>query len=434
MRELEIVLRKPHDKQKDFIESKAKRKVIRAGRRGGKTIGISILSIEQFVAGKRVLYTAPTYEQTDAFWNEIKRVLAPAIESKVYTKNESMKTIEVPGKTARIKAKTAWNADTMRGDTADLLIFDEWQLANEDAWEVVGAPMLLDNDGDAVFIYTPPSLVSTGVTKAKDPRHAARMFKDAQASYEVAVKEGKPPRWQSFHFTSWDNPYISHDALEEITKDMSQSAYRQEIMAEDDEINPSHLIYNKFSWSSQKLPRGSVILGEKWPRFVGHDFGGANPAAIFFAQDPSTGYFYAYHEYLPGGGRSTAQHVEEFKRITIGTQVVKRSGGSHQEDEVRQGYTAHGWPIIEPKINNVLAGIDKVRGLMELNKVFIFDNLVNLLSELAIYRWKLDNEGKPTDEIEQKSKYHLMDAMRYILSDFTPETNIYRKVRTFKFL
>ncbi|GAI18464.1 unnamed protein product, partial [marine sediment metagenome] len=86
-----------------------------------------------------------------------------------------------PGTEQRIRAKTAWNADSLRGDYADLLIMDEWQLMNEGAWDKVGAPMLLDNDGDAVFIYTPRSFHSRTITKADDPLHASKMYKKAKA-------------------------------------------------------------------------------------------------------------------------------------------------------------------------------------------------------------------------------------------------------------
>src|SRR4030067_258023 len=76
----------------------------------------------------------------------------------------------------RRRGKTAWNADSLRGDYADELILDEWQLMDEDAWGVVGAPMLLDNNGNGTFIYTPPSLHSRSITNAKDPQHAAKPF------------------------------------------------------------------------------------------------------------------------------------------------------------------------------------------------------------------------------------------------------------------
>lgn len=235
-RELTVRLRRPHAKQREFLDSPAKRKVIRAGRRGGKTTGIAILAVEKFLAGRRVLYGAPTEDQVAAFWREVKRALAEPVDAGAYRKNETTHVIELDGTEQRIRAKTAWNADTLRGDYADLLIIDEWQLVDEDAWEIVGAPMLLDNDGDAVFIYTPPSLRSRSVSKARDPRHAAKMYKRAEAD--------ETGRWEAFHFTSHDNPHISVDALAELSKDMTALAIRQEIGAEDIDEVPGALWTN----------------------------------------------------------------------------------------------------------------------------------------------------------------------------------------------
>lgn len=187
---------------------------------------------------------------------------------------------------------------------------------------------------------------------------------------------------------------------------------------------PAGLIYDAFDTATCKIPRFPLNdeAHKHWPRFSGHDFGGANPAAMFYAQDPATGYFYAYHEYLPGPGRSTYEHVEEFKMITAGTNVLKRAGGSHQEEEIREAYRAHGWPIQEPKVKGVEAQIDRVYGMHKLNKLFVFNDLYSYLDEKLSYSRKLDENYKPTEEIEDKEKYHLMDAERAILSDFTPET------------
>jgi hypothetical protein len=232
-REIEIRLKRPHSEQKRFIDSDAKRKVIRAGRRSGKTTGIAIYAIQRFLGGSRVLYTAPTQDQVSRFWHEVKTALTPAIDAGVMYKNETEHIIGIANKEQRIRAKTAWNADMIRGDYADLLIFDEWQLTNEEAWEFVGAPMLLDNDGEAVFIYTPPSLSSRSVSKANDKRHAAKLF--------ARSEKDETGRWEAFHFTSRANPHISQAALEEITRDMSARAIRQEIEAEDIEEVPGAL-------------------------------------------------------------------------------------------------------------------------------------------------------------------------------------------------
>jgi phage terminase large subunit-like protein len=93
--------------------------------------------------------------------------------------------------------------------------------------------MLLDNDGDAVFVYTPPSLHSRSRTKAFDPRHAAKLFKKA-----LADTSG---RWEAFHFASHDNPHISAAALDDITADMTTLAYEQEILALDKDEAPGAL-------------------------------------------------------------------------------------------------------------------------------------------------------------------------------------------------
>jgi hypothetical protein len=249
VREYTIRLPKPHEKQAAFVDSESKRNVVRAGRRGGKTVGVSIRAVKKFLAGRRVLYAAPTQEQIDRFWVSVVRALQEPIDAGVFYKNETRHIIELPGTEQRIRAKTAWNADTLRGDYADELILDEWQLMNEDAWGVVGAPMLLDNNGDATFIYTPPSLHSRSASKADDPQHAAKLFKRA--------KQDTSGRWATFHFTSFDNPHISAEAVDELAGDMTALAYRMEIKAEDVDEAPGALWNRKLIESNRhfgKLP------------------------------------------------------------------------------------------------------------------------------------------------------------------------------------
>lgn len=234
MTSLKIRLPKSHAKQVLFKRSPAKRKVICAGRRGGKTTGIAALAVEAMLAGWRVLEAAPTADQTNAFWAACKTALAEPIAAGVVRKNETERILELPSvplvkgyrtspvlekqygviaRAPRIRTKTAHDADSLRGDYADLLILDEYSIMNPDAWTEVGAPMLLDNDGDAVFIFTP-----------KRKNHAHAMYARA-----VGDLTG---RWAAFHFTSHDNPYLSKEALAEITGDMTEESYRQEILAE----------------------------------------------------------------------------------------------------------------------------------------------------------------------------------------------------------
>ena len=66
--------------------------------------------------------------------------------------------------------------------------------------------------------------------------------------------------------------------------------------------------------------------------------------------------------------------------LTAGLHVDPRAGESHQEDGIRQGYSSHGWPIKEPRLGNVGAG------MFELDKIRIFDDMALTLSELSVYK------------------------------------------------
>jgi len=217
----------PHQKQRDFIQSAARRKVIVAGRRGGKTTGVSILASQRVLEKRRILYAAPTQDQTEMFWDNCKRYFAEGIAAGHVYKNETKRLMQLPGG-PRIRAKTAWDADTLRGDYADLLILEEFSLMNPSTWDAVGAPMLLDNDGDAVFIFTP-----------KRKNHAFTFYNRA--------KGDDTGRWQAWHFTSHDNPHLSKEALEEITADMSDDMYRQEVLAEF--LDSEGMVFNRIDES-----------------------------------------------------------------------------------------------------------------------------------------------------------------------------------------
>lgn len=411
--EITVKLRTPHSRQSDFINSKAKRKIIRAGRRGGKTVGAAIVAVQEFLRGKRVLYGTPTSEQLTKFWFEVCRSLAEGIADGTWHVNNTEHIIEVVGTENRIRAKTCWNANTLRGDFAGVLILDEWQLMAEDTWDEVGAPMLLDNNGDAIFIYTPPSLYSSGVSKARDPRHAAKMFKTAE--------EDKTGKWEAFHFTSHDNPYISDVALGDITEDMTKDAYRREILAEDDDLSPSLLVYGMFNEKSQLI--NPYPIPETWPRYTGHDFGLANPAAVFVAVNPATAEYTVYDEYLPGVGKVAGGHVEEWQRRTKGLMVLRRVGGNQTtEEETRQLYGAHGWPISAPGWKEKNKQILITQGHMERNKIFVFKTCYRLRDELMNCLWDTAEDGTRLDKIKDEARYHLLACMRYLFSEFPLET------------
>ena len=220
-------------------------------------------------------------------------------------------------------------------------------------------------------------------------------------------------RWRSI-----DRPGFPRESYERARRTLPVWRFRMLYDAEFE--RPAGLIYDSFDEKICVIDR--ISIHKEWPVYSGHDFGGSNPAAMFYAQDPGTGYFYAFASYK-FGVKTVAEQTEEFKKITAGYNVIKRAGGSHQEQGWRDDYTAHGWPIQEPKYSNsVEVGIEKVYALHKLNKLFVFRDMSDYLDEKLSYSRKLDDNYNPTDEIQDKARFHLMDSERGILSDFTPET------------
>ncbi|MCI0709225.1 MAG: terminase family protein [Chloroflexi bacterium] len=202
----------PYPLQQDIMTHPAKRKVICAGRRAGKTTLAALIAVERFLDGDRCLLTSTTQDQADAFWDKAKTWLSPLIQVGLVSKNESRRLLHFPGG-GRIRVKTGSNPDVLRGDNADLVVFDECALLDPAAWFAVAAPMLADRDGDAVFISTP---------------QRRNWFYHL---YQRAVDD-TDDRWQAWHFTTHANPHLSRAAVRELGADMTAATYRQEILAE----------------------------------------------------------------------------------------------------------------------------------------------------------------------------------------------------------
>lgn len=222
---------KLHPKQQEIVKSFARFKVIRAGRKGGKTsleveticfkamIKAEKLNLTKtvFPTGRKVLYIAPTKIQARTIvWEALKNRLRgigkaneQTLEMRVPNEDGAISTIYVGG----------WeNRENYRGFTDVIHItFDETDTLKNFflSWLEIFRPMFLDTGGTADFIGTP---------KKENP-NLRRLEKD--------FKE-KGEGFNCFHFTSRDNPYLAIkeiDALEEEYKN-DREAYRQEILAE----------------------------------------------------------------------------------------------------------------------------------------------------------------------------------------------------------
>lgn len=204
-----------HDKQLEVIKSKARFKIIRAGRRSGK----SVLETEDMTLtatsgnDRPIFYIAPTQIQArDIVWEIMRKRLTgfaefneQRLEIKTRTKDGGYSTIKLAG----------WeNRENFRGKPAYKIVFDEVDTMKDFfiGWQEIFRPALIDFGGGAIFLGTP---------KKENP-NLRRLEKIAQSDKDYAC----------FHFTSLDNPFLPQAEKEKAKKELDYDTYQQEIMAE----------------------------------------------------------------------------------------------------------------------------------------------------------------------------------------------------------
>lgn len=174
---------------------------------------------------------------------------------------------------------------------------------------------------------------------------------------------------------------------------------------------PAGMIYNCFDAETHRKP--NFDIDPTWRRFVGVDFGGVNTAAVFVAEDPKSQKWFVYNEYH-AGSRTSKEHADEFKIIGNGI-PVNCVGGSKSEGQWRREFSQAGFPINEPDQPDVEVGIDRVYSAIKTDRLFILEKCSGLLDEIGRYSRPVDEAGNPKEGIEDKEKYHRLDALRYII-------------------
>ena len=204
-----------HDKQKDVVRSKARFKIVRAGRRSGK----SSLQVEDmsYTAVKEkdspVFYIAPTQIQARAIiWEALKAKLALISEV-----NESRLEMKVPTQDGGYSLITVagWeNRENFRGRKAKKIYFDELDTMKDFfiGWQEIFRPALTDLKGEAMFSGTP---------KKENP-NLKRLEKMAETD----------PDYEAFHFTTSDNPHIPKEEIYKAKEELDYNTFRQEYLAE----------------------------------------------------------------------------------------------------------------------------------------------------------------------------------------------------------
>ena len=197
-----------HPAQLEIFNSKARFKIVAAGRRFGKSrLAAWILLIKALQSeSKDVFYVGPTFQQSkDIMWSMLKELGADVIKDAY--ENTARLTL-INGR--KIYLKGSDRPDTLRGVGLAYVVLDEYASMKPIVWEQILRPTLADVRGEALFIGTPAG-----------KNHFYDLFKEAE----------KEEDWESFSFNSKDNPYIAADEIDAARRSMSSMAFRQEFEA-----------------------------------------------------------------------------------------------------------------------------------------------------------------------------------------------------------
>lgn len=392
----EIILTTAQDK---IAENEKRFRVVNCGRRFGKTTlaVLEMIGKAVFKKDQNIAYVATTYQQArDIAWQTLKRICQPAVK----TINESrleiiLKTNE--GGTSTISLRGWESIETMRGMKVDFLVLDEVASYRNfwTGWHEVLRPTLTDTIGEALFISTP---------------------KGFNHFYDLYNLEVEDKDYKSFHFTSYDNPYLPKEEIEKAKEELTEDRFAQEYLA--DFRKTEGLVYKEFDREKHLF---NYEQGEEYfnslvvDKIAGIDFGFTNPTAIITIKIDLNGNYWITNEFYKTN--KTDNEVAEYT-ATLGLNRVYPDPESPSAIKELKNKGVNVREVVKNK-DSIKSGIEKVRELLKANKLKVHKNCVNTIWEFETYSYPDRKDDLNEKEIPLKANDHAMDAIRYAI--FTNE-------------
>ena len=380
--------------QKTVAKSRKRFRTINAGRRAGKTV----LSVEEMATcavmkpDARVAYIAPTYQQArDIAWDMLVKRVEP-IADKI---NESRLEITLKNMkegTSKIVLRGWESVDTLRGQAYDLLIPDEIAMMRNfwAGWQEVLRPTLTDRKGSAMFISTP---------------------KGFNHFYELC--NINDPDWAHFHFTTYDNPHIPVEEIEDAKRLLPEDVFAQEYMA--DFRKQQGLVYKEFM-RDRHIVDTEPEEGKVIEYVAGVDFGYTNPTAVIHIKKDMNGNWWIVDEWYRIG--QSEEQIADYI-FSCNFNKVYADPESPSAIAALTKRHIHVSEVVKNK-DSVVNGISQVRTLFKQGKIKIHRRCVNLISELESYSYPEKKPDKNEPEVPIKEHDHALDALRYAIMTSNP--------------
>lgn len=378
-----------HPAQSQIVLDPHRFRVVNCGRRFGKTTLAVVEMVGKAVSqdNQIVSYIAPTFQQArDISWSLLRKVADP-VTVKV---NESRLELTVKtkyGGTSLISLRGWESIETMRGMRNDLVIPDEVSSYRNfwSNWQEILRPTLTDTKGQALFLSTP---------------------KGFNHFYELFNLENKDLDYKSFHFTSYDNPFIPKEEIDKASEELTEDRFAQEYMA--DFRKTEGLVYKEFDRTKHLYDE---FNGKQLEKIAGIDFGFTNPTCVLTIIRDSDETFWVENEWYKSG--KTDIEVAEF--------VASQGFNKVYPDPESPSSIAE---LVKARVNvreviknkdSIKNGITKVAELFKAGKLKINKRCENLIWELETYSYPDKKDMHNPDENPIKENDHACDALRYPL-------------------
>jgi len=388
-------------------------RIVCSGRRSGKSV-LSRLVVLKWALENPGLYwiVSPSYRQAKMIhWRELQKEIPYGW---IRSKNEVELSITLKNGSV-ISLKGAENPDALRGVKLRGLVIDEIaSIRNwEWLWPEVLRPTLTDYAAPVMFISTP-----------KGYNHFYNLYQQGQ---------GDDPQYKSWRFTSYDNPYVSKEELDNAKKELTEDTFAQEYLA--DFRKYTGLVYKEFQREIHVIE--PFDIPESWSIYRGIDFGSTNPTAcLWVAVDNDENWFIYDEHYQTGqtidyhagvinsrtrrnvtatyGDPSGAQWINEFAQRGIYITPATKEVGTSFNSWVRFGIEK-----VSEKLKAIPGRIvPSVPAKPKLPSLFVFSGCENTIREFETYRWKEKSVSRAQDlnepDVPEKANDHLMDCTRYI--------------------
>lgn len=388
-----------HKSQSAIVKDRHRFRVVCAGRRAGKTeLAVNEMAGKAYAKkGRNIAYIAPTLQQArDIAWVKLVKVCAPITVKKLESPSHTLTVQTADGGKSVISIRGWESIETLRGQAFDFLVIDEIaSMRNWDSnWNEILRPTLTDTEGECLFISTP-----------KGFNHFYRLYN--KQSEEGGID------YKSFHFTSFDNPYIKTEEIEKAKLELSENQFAQEYLA--DFRKQEGLVYKEFDRSRHVF---DVLPQHKVDEYIaGIDFGFRNPCAVIHVErDGDENYFVTKEWYKTE--RNEEQIAEYVKSCSFNRVYPDPEAPSAIDVMSKRGI-----PIVEvvKGRDSIKSGITRVSQLLKQGRLKIHSSCINLISEFESYAYPDGSDGQNERENPIKDHDHALDALRYALVTNRPD-------------